>query len=176
MGLAAVLGIVRGHDGGIQVDTRPGEGTRIRVLLPCAPESARRSRALSAEARAGIGPRTVLVVDDEEVVRALSRNALEDSGFRVLTAADGAEAVQVVRRHRDSVDLVLLDLTMPRMGGEEAFREIRKLRDDLPVILCSGYSESEGTAVLAGRDQATFLHKPFRVADLLRTVRTLLEG
>jgi len=176
LGLAVVLGIVRGHDGAIRVESEPYRGTTIRVLFPVSSQ-ARMAKApkpapSAAEWR---GSGTVLVVDDEEPVRLTAQAMLETLGFDVLTAADGRAGVETYQRHRDEVRLILLDNSMPRMGGVEAFRELRRLRSDVRVILCSGYSEQEVTERLAGEDLDGFLHKPYQLNTLREKIREVLD-
>ena len=108
----------------------------------------------------------VLLVDDDEIVLEIGKKMLERIGFTVLSAVDGVEAVEQAQEHASELVCVLLDLTMPRMDGIEAFAEIRKIRPDLPVILCSGYSQQSVTKQFAGKDLSGFLEKPFRFNEL----------
>jgi PAS domain S-box-containing protein len=164
LGLAAAQGIVRGHRGEIDVESAPGQGTRFRVVFPAARGSAAQPGARPvSKARGGHG--TVLVVDDEEVVRSMARATLERYGYQVLLAADGKEALACLRA-APHVDMVLLDLTMPVMSGEETLSEMRRLHPQLRVVLSSGYNEAEATRRFAGRGLSGFLQKPY-TADLL---------
>jgi CheY-like chemotaxis protein len=176
LGLAAVLGIVRGHRGAIKIYSEPGRGTTFKVLFPCSglAEGRAATPAIVDEGWRGTG--TVLVVDDEESVRTMAKRALEHQGFDVLLAADGRQALEVFRERLQEVRAVLLDLTMPHMNGEEVFREMRLLRPNLRVVLMSGYNEQEVTNLFAGKGLAGFLQKPFRADDLLATIRQLLAG
>ncbi|HEX8984804.1 MAG TPA: PAS domain S-box protein [Bryobacteraceae bacterium] len=173
LGLAAVLGIVRGHRGRIQVDTAPGEGTRFRVSFPAATAPAPHQRPRVAGDFRGKG--TVLVVDDEEIVRTTARITLERYGYEVLVAADGAEALDCLRK-APQVTVVLLDLTMPIMSGEEALHEIRRIRPQLRVILSSGYNEIEATRRFRGQGLSGFLQKPYSADALGEKVKAAVAA
>jgi two-component system cell cycle sensor histidine kinase/response regulator CckA len=175
LGLSAVLGIVRGHKGGIKVYSELGKGTTFKLLFPAAHDE-RTSKGSDADAGVdwqGLG--TVLVIDDEAPVRNVTERILQALGFESIAARDGAHGVEIVRQRGASLVCVLLDLTMPQMDGKTAFREIASLQPDLPVVLMSGYNEGDAVAHFAGRGLAGFLQKPFTVEDLRKQLRAALK-
>ncbi len=177
LGLAAVHGIVRGHGGAIQVTSKPGKGSTFRVLIPAAGE---RPSVCRERAPAASGPKpprvTVLAVDDEEVVRYVAKTMLERSGFNVLTARDGEEAVNVFREHSDEIRAVVLDMTMPRMDGEETFRELKRINNDVRVILSSGYDQKEAVGRFTDQGLAGFIQKPYHSDALIAKIREVLAS
>ncbi len=175
LGLAAVIGIVRGHKGAIKAYSEPGTGTTFKVLFPATalPADAPPPDQSGNDVWRGSG--AVLLVDDEATLRSVCSRMLEWLGFEALTAGDGQEALEVYGQHRDAVRCVLLDLTMPRMDGEETFRELRRINPDLPVILCSGYNEQETIKRFAGGGLAGFIQKPYRIAHVRDALKAALD-
>ena len=174
LGLASVLGIVRRHHGAIRVDSDAAGGTTVRMLLPCTTET-RCLHPVSPQERPGLQTNhTVLIVDDEPLVRELASLTLRRQNFRVYTASDGVGGVEAFREHLDEIDAVLLDLTMPRMNGAEAFVAMRELRADIPVILATGYGEEAGMDAVADAPRAAVLQKPYDPGALLRLLDQLI--
>jgi CheY-like chemotaxis protein len=173
LGLAAVQGIIRGHQGSIRVNSQPGGGTTFRVMFPAAEGSVSPELEKIQEDAAWRSDGLVLVVDDQPAVRNLARTVLEQAGLRVLTAADGHEAVSVFTQHAQEIHAVLLDLSMPGMDGGEVFRHITQLVPKIRVVLCSGYNEQDVNTKLGGRKPSGFLRKPYHPSELVNRLRSV---
>jgi CheY-like chemotaxis protein len=177
LGLAAVLGIVRGHHGAINLYSEVGHGTTFKVLLPSSEKKVSQDRMGEMERnRNWRGAGIILVIDDEEGVRIVAKSALEKAGFTILTAQDGREGLQIFHRRAGEIAAVLLDMTMPHMSGDEVYRELVRARPDVPVILSSGYNEQDATSLFVGKGLAGFIQKPYQPMALIDKVRRTLES
>ncbi len=174
LGLAAVLGIVRGHKAAIKVCSEKEKGTTFKIFFPSARVPV---ESLAEEGAADVawrGSGTVLLADDEEAVRVLGKKILERIGFNVLLAADGQEAIDLFRQNKEGIVCAILDLTMPRMDGEETFRELRQIKRNIKVIMSSGYNEQEITQRFTGKSLSGFIQKPYQMTELSAKLKQIL--
>jgi nitrogen-specific signal transduction histidine kinase len=174
LGLAAVLGIVKQHKGAVQIHSVLGKGSSFRVLFSVAeyvqPQIA--DDAISENLRSS---GTVLVVDDEAVIRNFTKSALEPYGYEVLLAEDGAEALRMFQERSGSIGLVLLDVAMPGMDGVETLKRIRAIRGDIPPVICSGFGDIEAEGRFEGMDIAGIFQKPYTVKQLAKKVKECIS-
>ncbi len=177
LGLAATLGIIRAHKGTLQVNSKRGCGTTFKVLFPAGNLKTNRGRSIgkSSQEASWQGSGLVLLADDEMMVRKLTKTMLEKIGFEVITAENGLDAVRQFKKRADEISLVLLDLTMPVMNGQEAFQEIIALNPEAKVILCSGYSELDLNHNLEAGKFVGSLHKPFSIKEMRQLIKQVLS-
>jgi CheY-like chemotaxis protein len=174
LGLAAAGGIVRGHKGVLKVFSSPGQGSTFKVLLPVSTSVP--NKPLPQNVPSDLSGRgMVLVIDDEPVVRKLATTSLERYGYTVVTADNGREGVECFRELHSQLKIVILDMTMPVMSGEEALQHMRLTNSDVPVVLSSGYSEAEAVGRFEGKGLAGFLQKPYTSSALAKKVQIILR-
>ncbi len=178
LGMAAVIGIVRGHNGAVYVESALGKGTTIRVLFP---ESGNKplkktehTSVKTAETRDNnSSAKTILIVDDEGSVLDMCSEMVMSFGYKSLRAENGVKAVEIYKQHSDEIAGVILDLSMPRMGGHETFLELKKINQEVRVILSSGYEKSEATCKFTGLGLTGFIQKPYQMASLKQELEKL---
>jgi CheY-like chemotaxis protein len=172
LGLASVYGIIKGHGGYIEVESKKGEGTTFSIYLPVSERKV--EKVVKTAERFIKGTETVLLVDDEDVILEVGRDLLEAMGYRVLIAKDGEEAIEVYKKNLDEIDIVVLDMVMPNMGGGEAYDRMKEINPDIRALLSSGFSiDGEATEILE-RGCDGFIQKPFKMKDLSAKVREML--
>ncbi|MCG8348486.1 MAG: PAS domain S-box protein [Chloroflexales bacterium] len=184
LGLAAVLGIMRSHQGAIKIQSNPGQGTRFTILLPAARSAEFEPLHADAPVQPNRTPKaqyfvlqgTVLVVDDEESVRKAAKRMLERLGVRVLLAADGPTGIELFMTYAADIDCILLDMTMPHLDGKQVFAQICEIDPRVPVVLMSGYAEQETLSLFGELGPVGFLKKPFTTSDVFQKIAPLLPS
>jgi CheY-like chemotaxis protein len=159
---------VKGHHGRLDVSSVPSKGTTLEILLPVTDVAVRPSTESSRKPVEGRG--TILIVDDEEGVRTLTGKALRKLGYETMEATDGAEGIEVYRTNHDRIDLIILDMVMPKMSGPETFAELRRINADAQVLVASGYARNAAVSEMLDEGACGFLAKPFRIAELSLTI------
>lgn len=175
LGLAMVYGIVKNHGGYINVYSEPDLGTCVRIYLPKAEgkvEERKSEKIMETRHKKG----TILIIDDEDVMRELSKDILEAYNFDVLLAAHGNEGVRIFSEQKDKIDLVILDMIMPVKGGRQTFKELRAVKSDIKILLCSGYAEEKYFYEMIESGNTFFLQKPFQNTDLINKVEEAITG
>ena len=177
LGLSMIYGFVHSQNGFIDVESTPGKGSIFRIFLPAIPAETDRADS-KGELRSQLqkGDEVILVVDDEKVLRDFLHQALEGYGYTVLEAEDGEKAIKIFKENSEKVQLIILDMIMPNMGGEKALYQIRQMNSTVPVLVSSGYSDKDKFEQIAALGIAGILHKPFRINKLLTQIRTILDN
>jgi two-component system, cell cycle sensor histidine kinase and response regulator CckA len=176
LGLSAALGIVRGHKGFIGVESILGQGSAFQILLPAAHEKIQSGRGSVAPPLRAAGSGLILIVDDEEMVRRTAAVALEHCGYQVMEAGDGLEAIELFKIASNRIALVLLDLSMPLMTGEDCLNQLKQIRPDVPVLLSSGFPEADAIRRFKASGFSGFLQKPYTAMRLAEMARAALSG
>jgi CheY-like chemotaxis protein len=173
LGLASSYGIIKGHGGYIDVESQKGQGTTFSIFLPASEKEV--ERVVKGFERVTKGTGSVLLVDDEETILEVGRDLLEALSYQVHIAKDGKEAIEIYRNIRDEIDIVVLDMVMPNVGGGEAYDRLKEINPDIKVLLSSGYSiDGEATEILE-RGCNGFIQKPFRMNELAERIEEILD-
>jgi PAS domain S-box-containing protein len=172
LGLATVYGILKSHNGHINVYSEPGKGSTFSLYFPASDKKIVETKKEFSFIK---GEATILVVDDEESVRSMAAEMLDLLGYRVLTAIDGREAIEIFKEKKNEIDLVLLDMIMPNMAGKETYRELKKITPDIKVLLASGYSQNDKTKEILDEGVLGFVQKPFGISVLSKTISEMLN-
>jgi len=174
LGLSVVQGVVEQHKGFIECSSNPGEGTTFSVYFPAMREDVETEAPVGRPIPAA-GSETIMLVDDEEPIRALCKRHLERAGYSVIEAGNGKEALELYRNNYAGISLVLLDLIMPQMGGKQCMEQLLKMNPDVKVVIASGYSSGGSEHKASELGARGFAAKPFNMGGLLRTIRAVLD-
>jgi CheY-like chemotaxis protein len=174
LGLASVYGTIKNHNGYIELESEPGKGTTFILGLPLIEGAPPETPAAPPPAQRSVRSATILVVDDIQIVREMTGEALRDAGYSTHECADGFEAVSWFREHADACDVVILDLTMPNMSGRECFAALKEIDASVKVIITSGHVIDSEISEILNQGAQTFLQKPFEVDALLASIGTIL--
>ena len=174
LGLASVYGIVKGHGGYIDVDSRKGQGTTFSICLPALDKEAAEEKLIHEKIERG--HETLLLLDDEAMILDVGQEILKELGYAVLIARGGKEAIEIYEENKDTVDVVILDMIMPGMGGGETYDRLKKISPDIKVLLSSGYSIDGQAQEILDRGCDGFIQKPFNVKELSQEVRKILDS
>ena len=173
LGLASAYGIIKGHDGYIEFDSRKGEGTTFRIYLPSSEKKSK--KVVKTEEELIKGTETILLIDDEKEIRKIGRDILESLGYKVLTAGNGKEAVEVYKQNKDKIDIVILDMIMPGLSGGKVYNRMKEINADVKVLLSSGYSIDGKAKEILNRGCNGFIQKPYGIKEFSNKIREILN-
>ena len=174
LGLATVYGIIKNHDGFINVYSEKGEGTTFTIYLPASEKEVVKERMISDEILKGA--ETILLVDDEDMIIEVGREMLKAVGYKVLIARSGQEAIAIYRKKQDKIDMVILDMVMPYISGGETYNRLKEINPRIKVLLSSGYSIDGQASEILDRGCNGFIQKPFNIKGLSRKIREILDS
>lgn len=172
MGLASVYGTVLNHHGAIDVYSEENRGTVFHIYLPCSKET--ETESISDQPRITASG-NILLVDDEEIIRTTGKLLLEEMGYTVILAENGVEAVNIFKEKFKDIDLVIMDMIMPKMNGKEAFMEMKSIDKDCRILLSSGFTKDEDLKSLEKEGLTGFIHKPYKIHELHETLSSILK-
>lgn len=174
LGLSMVYGIIKQHNGYINVDSEIGKGTTFKIYFPIVQSDIEETERATSAAQTG-GTETIILAEDDQVVRELTKTVLEGFGYNVMEALDGEDVVSKFVSNKDEIQLLILDVVMPKKSGKEAYEEIRKIRPDIKVLFTSGYALDIVKRKGLLEDDSNFISKPILPKELLRKVREVLD-
>jgi len=174
LGLAMVYGIIKNHLGAVHVESEPGHGTSFTILLPATNKAIQQKVQIEAVTPPE-GTQTILIVDDEKMILDVSRDILESLGYKIITADSGMEAIRLYQENMRDIDLVILDMVMPKMGGAELYDKLKELNPNIKALLSSGYSIEGQAQKIIARGCDGFIKKPYTIPKLSETIRNIIE-
>ncbi|MDP2798708.1 MAG: response regulator, partial [Deltaproteobacteria bacterium] len=175
LGLSVVYGVIKNHGGFINLKSEPMKGTTFEIYIPASTKVAASSNSDASVKESRGGHENILLVDDEEVVRDLGREVLESYGYKVIPASDGIEAISIYEKQKDGIDLIILDMIMPRMGGIETFERLQAIDPAVKIIVSSGYSSDGHYQTVLQKGAKGFIQKPYKINELTGMVRQVLD-
>jgi CheY-like chemotaxis protein len=175
LGMSAISGIIKSHGAILHLSSTPDVGTTFKVYFPVPDVSDCAETDLPAPENFDKIGGTILFVEDEQTLRTMGTNLFEILGFSAITAQNGREALEIYREQSSEIDLILLDLIMPEMGGIEAYRELRKINPEIPIIICSGYSIESVSDVIENDHNASFTSKPYTPNELRNVMLKMIH-
>jgi CheY-like chemotaxis protein len=176
LGLAMVYNIVHQHNGYIDVYSNPGVGTTFNILLPVLEESPEVSKDRTIKETMPRGTGTILVVDDEEIIRETAKGILELCGYNVLVAKDGEKGIEIFKEQSEKIKAILLDMAMPKMSGKETYLRLKEIRQDLRVVLASGFKQDRRVQEAIELGVNTFIQKPYSMLELAKKIKMVING
>jgi PAS domain S-box-containing protein len=174
LGMSAILGIIKAHSGMLQLTSRPGAGTTFKVYFPWLEPAGHAVTAPPVPVPPVKASGTILLVDDEQVLRNMGVDLFETLGFSVVTARHGGEALEIYRERGSEIDVILLDMIMPIMGGIETYHNLRSISSDIPIVICSGYGEETVSDTIENDVHAGFVHKPYKPIELMNMLTMMI--
>jgi CheY-like chemotaxis protein len=177
LGLSMVYGIVKNHHGHIECDSEPGAGTRFNIYFPVSKsENMLKDGIASKKEKIAAGNDTILLIEDDESILDALKRMLQNFGYTVISASNGEKAIEIYLAEQESIDLVILALNMPGMGGRKCLERILKIKPELKTIVTSGYTSTANFETVYNGGNAVYVEKPYHIKDLLRKIRKVLDS
>ncbi|MDP1759218.1 MAG: response regulator, partial [Thermodesulfovibrionales bacterium] len=172
MGLSMAYGVVKNHNGLIEVDSAPDKGSAFTIYLPATEKKAEKKTAVSKQLHKGKG--VILVIDDEELIRNVARDILRELDYDVLLASGGKEGIKIYADKKDVIDLVILDMIMPEMGGKETFKKLKEINPDVKILISSGYGQDSLPEQVMDNGEAGFIQKPYNINEIAEIIKEVM--